>query len=103
MKKLKANLEKAITAYIQAFEKKHGLECDWHFIGGDLFGVLQFGDYFFNISNVVYDIDHELPVGVITEWHSDQLEYSMNNPDSEESINLEWYSRGLRFEDLAGK
>jgi hypothetical protein len=103
MTKLKPNLDKAITAYIKAFEKKHGLECDWHFCDGDLMGILQFADYFFSPRDVVYDVDHELPAGMITEWQNAQVQYSLENPSCDKQISLAWYSRGLRFEDVAGK
>ncbi len=67
MKDLKQNLEEYIYEYIVAFEKKH--ECDFSGWIGDRIGeVAEFGDDFFDFSDIRRDLDQDRPKDEIYEW-----------------------------------
>jgi hypothetical protein len=87
---LKDHLELALKAYIKAFEKKHGCELE-HIVGDDLMGVLCFGDNFFNIGDVVYDIDKRLPKGMIYNWQQAMIEQHFKNPDATATNLMHWH------------
>ena len=97
-RQLYRELRGELSAYIQMFEDKH--EVDMQFsVDDELIGELCFGDaYFFHIADVVYDIDHDLPKGLILQWVEDSIDDSKN--PTRQTINLQSYAKGLRFEDL---
>lgn len=95
---LRKELEETLMAYIRLFEEKHDVDLQY-IINDDIMGVLDFGDvYFFNTTDVVYDIDHDLPKGLILQWAEDSADDSKN--PTRQTINLHSYAKGLRFEDL---
>ena len=95
---LRKKLEETLMAYIRLFEEKHELDLQY-IVNDDIMGVLDFGDvYFFNTTDVVYDIDHDLPKGLILQWAEDSIDDSKN--PARQTINLLSYAMGLRFEDL---
>lgn len=95
---LRKELEETLMAYIRLFEEKHELDLQY-MINDDIMGVLDFGDmYVFNMTDVVYDIDHDLPKGLILQWAEDSVDDSKN--PTRQTINLHSYAQGLRFEDL---
>ena len=97
-RQLREELEETLMAYIRLFEEKHELDLQY-IVNDDIMGVLDFGDvYFFNTSDVVYDIDHDLPKGLILQWAEDSIDDSKN--PTRQIINLYSYAKGLRYEDL---
>ena len=93
-KKLKTALDTAITGYIKAFEKKHGVEFEWAG-NDDLAGMLCFGDYYFNMSDIVQDIGKKYQRGEIFNWQDDSVRHSMDGGNKH--INLSSYMIGLRY------
>lgn len=92
MKELKTNLENAVNAIIKAFEEKHDVNFQF-FVADDCIGIASFGEtYYFNISDILYDISTDQPKGLIFEWHEGSLE-NKNNP-----LNYQSYCKGARFE-----
>jgi len=90
---MRKELDKIIKKYISEFEKKNNLVFEFA-VDDDLLGVLSFGSvYYFNTSDVIYDIDNDLPKGQIIEWLESNLE-------KEKFINLKSYSKGLRHNNL---
>ena len=90
---MRKELDKIIKKYISEFEKKHDLLFEFA-VNDDLLDVLSFGCvYFFNTNDVIFDIDNNLPNGLIVEW----LEYNLEN---KQFINLKSYSNGFRIENL---
>lgn len=92
MKKLRPQLDKILQQYIKVFEQKH----DVFFEGtanDDLFNILHFGDYFFSISDIVYDIDNNLPDRTIFDWQDHCLEFDTK-------CNLESYAEGYRADEV---
>lgn len=95
---LRKELEETLMAYIRLFEEKHELDLQY-IVNDDIMGLLDFGDvYFFNTTDVVYDIDHDLPKGLILQWAEDSVDDGKN--PTRQTINLLSYAMGLRFEDL---
>lgn len=95
---LRKELEEILKLYIRKFEAKHDVEMQYA-VDDDITGVLDFGDiYFFNVTDVIYDIDHDLPKGLILQWAKDSVDDSKN--PTRQTINLQSYAKGLRFEDL---
>lgn len=95
-KQLRTALDAAIRGYIRKFEEVHGIEFDFA-VDDDLTGTLNFGDCYFNMSDVVYDINNKLPIGLILEWYWAGLEAYQRNKNIPQ-INLRSYASGLRFE-----
>lgn len=97
-RQLYRELRDVLSAYIQMFEDKHEVDMQYS-VDDELIGDLCFGDaYFFHIADVVYDIDHDLPKGLILQWAEDSIDDSKN--PTRQTINLQSYAMGLRFEDL---
>lgn len=96
-KALRTALDKALTAYIKKFEKIHGVYFEWA-ANDDLTGWVNFGDHLFNISDIVYDVDNKLPVRLIFEWQDAGIEAHFKGSDK--VINLQSYSKGLRYESI---
>lgn len=95
---LRKELEEILMAYIRLFEEKHDVDLQY-IINDDIMGILDFGDvYVFNATDVVYDIDRDLPKGLILQWAEDSIDDSKN--PTRQTINLHSYAQGLRFEDL---
>ena len=94
-KALRTALDKALTGYIKKFEKAHGVEFNWA-VNDDLMDILCFGDYYFDISDIIYDCDNKLPVRLIFEWQDAGLDSFMKDPTKK--INLQSYAKGLRYE-----
>ncbi len=90
MSKLSRNLTSAVHAYIVAFEKKH--ECNMeYFVNDDIMGIVEIADHFFNVSDLILDIDNKCPKDLIWEWYDQTLE-------SKQPMNYQTYIKGLRYE-----
>ena len=94
-KALRTALDKALTGYVKKFEKAHGVEFEGA-ARGDLMDMLCFGDHYFNISDIIYDVDNHLPVRLIFEWQDAGIEAHFKGNDK--VINLQSYASGLRYE-----
>lgn len=95
MKTLKERYESVIDEYIKKFEKKHDLELD-HWVSNDKSGIACFGDiYFFNVSDILYDINNNLPKKLICQWLEDSVGFREKKG---QYINLSSYWMGLRYE-----
>lgn len=94
IKTLELNTHLQIEYVIEAFEIKHDLEFQG-FVADDIFGIADFGGtYFFNISDIYFDLISNQPKGLIIQWLEDCLE------NQEQTINYRSYAMGLRFKDL---
>ena len=91
---MRDKLKKIMKKYIKVFEKKHDMYFEFA-INDDYLGILSFGDiYYINASDLVYDIDNDLPKSLILDWMNDNLENKDNY------INLHAYANGLRHSDI---
>lgn len=74
---MKKQLEKVLKQYIKEFEKKQDLTFEFA-VGDNLMEVISFGYvYFFNMSDIIYDIDNNIKENIIVEW----LEYTIQEKD----------------------
>ena len=91
------SLKWIIGQYIKSFEEKHETDFDY-FVGDDILGIAVIGDMYLNISDIIYDIDNELPKDLTIEWYWNQVEHYEN--DSDQKINLKSYAMGARFKPV---
>jgi len=96
---LKIQYQNVCNEYVNRFSEKHDIEFDgW--VGDEVGGIASFvSQYFFNISDIVFDIDTNQPVHLILKWQEDGVDYNMFR-DKSEYINYKSYTMGLRYEDL---
>ena len=74
---MKKQLEKVLKQYIKEFEKKQDLTFEFA-VCDNLMEVISFGYvYFFNMSDIIYDIDNNIKENIIVEW----LEYTIQEKD----------------------
>lgn len=94
---MKQQLEQVMKQYIEAFEKKHDMFFEFA-VNDEYLGVFSFGDvYYFNASDIVYDIDKDLPKHLIIDWLHDNLDNEGNY------INLHSYAKGLRHTQITNQ
>lgn len=94
---MRKQLEKILEEYIKQFENKHDLFFEFA-VSDNLLGTICFGCvYYFNIDDIVFDIDTNQPKGLIIDWLEQSLEYP------NEHINFRSYSKGSRFNTLLPK
>jgi hypothetical protein len=99
MKNLKEKYEKIIDEYVRLFEKKHDMHLE-HWVSDDKTGVACFGDIlYYSVSDIIFDINNDLPAGLAIDWVYDTVEYH-SNVEHPNYINLFSYSKGLRYSDL---
>lgn len=92
---LKQNFEKACADYIEYFCKKQDI--DFYFwVADEIGGVACFGDYFFNITDIILDIETEQPAAFILDWQNESTDYGLRN-DNKLYINYSSYIKGARF------
>ena len=88
-KKLKDRFELIVNEYAKKFAKKHGIEFDF-WLCGDIGEFASFSEYYvFSCNEIRYDIDNDVPKGII-------LEYFESLQDESVKISYENYVRGLR-------
>lgn len=96
---LKMQYELVCNEYIRRFCEKQDIEFDgW--VADNVGGIASFiSQYFFNIDDIVLDINTNQPVGLILKWQMDGVDYNMFN-DNPQHLNYKSYTMGLRYEDL---
>ena len=77
--------------YVKKFVNKHGYEfTGW--VSDEVGGLTSFIDqYFFCISDIIYDISHRCPKGKIFEWQ----DYNLKHP--EDYMNYHSFVKGLKW------
>jgi len=94
---LQEQYESIIDNYVEVFEKKHCLTLEY-WVRDDKTGVACFGDiYYFNLSDIIYDINNNLPKDFICQWLEDYVEYYDRK---QRNISLDAYFKGMRYELL---
>lgn len=77
---------------IKLFAEKQRLDfIDW--AGGTVGEVAGFVDYFFNLSDIIHDLETSQKKGLIVEWHDYCIE---NHFDEKPHVNYKSYTKGLR-------
>ena len=102
LKKLQKDYYNICNEYIDAFIKKQSISFDgW--VGNEVGGIASFScQYFFNLSDIILDLNTKQPKGLIIDWQSDAVDFNMFNP-SPQNINYKSYTMGLRFDNLEKK
>jgi hypothetical protein len=90
MTKLQKQYENICNQYLKLFCKKQDFLFE-HWIGDTVGGIAVCSDYFFDFSDIVYDVNTKQKKGMIVNWSEDNL----NNP--EKWINYYSYTKGLRI------
>lgn len=99
MKDLKSRYEKICSDYIRAFVKKHDYEFSgW--VSDEVGGIACFIEqYYFNLNDIVYDVNNDLPVNLIFEWQEYLVDKHFQNQKTgveDVNINLRSYWKGMR-------
>lgn len=94
---LQSNYNEVVSCYIELFVKKHGYEfTDW--VGDEVGEIACFIEqYFFNFSDIKFDIDNKIKKDLIFQYQDDCLAHP------KKSMNFRSYASGLRFEDIKNK
>jgi hypothetical protein len=91
---LQMNFNNSVDAYIKKFVEKHGYEFDY-WIGEEVGECASFIEqYFFNFSDIKFDIDNKIKKDLIFQYQDDCLAHP------KKSMNFRSYANGLRFEDI---
>ena len=70
---MKEKLKVVIDGYIKLFEKKQ--DCYFEeFVDDSIIGIVLFGDHYFNMSDIIYDIDNDIEKDKIFDWY----DYTLN-------------------------
>ena len=90
--KLKKQYEYSCNEYVKKFSNKQGYEfTDW--VSNDVGGIAVFIEqYFFNFSDIIYDINNKCPKGKIFEWQDYNVEIE------DKWINYRSFVKGFRHE-----
>lgn len=95
MNHLRKFLDSIIDLYVDEFCEKHDCYLEY-WIADDKTGIACFGgEYFFNLGDIVYDIDNECPVMEIFHWQDHEVEKAMDNENCKK-VNFKSYLMGLR-------
>ncbi len=85
----------ACVNYACAFAKKQGIEFDG-FLNDATCNTVMFGDYYFDLSDIIFDLQNTQPKGLILRWKNDSIEaYFAGNFDT---INYRSYCDGHRYQ-----
>lgn len=104
LNQLKKQYEFVCNEYIKKFANKQDLDFDgW--VGDEVGGVAIFScEFYFNMHDIVLDINTKQKAGLILEWQSMSVEYNLLKPESERNfINYNSYIKGVRYMDLETK
>jgi hypothetical protein len=88
MNKLRKCLHQIIDLYVAEFEEKHETELEF-WVADDKTGIACFGDHFFNLGDIIYDIDNDCPKYIIFDWQNHQIENGSK-------VNFKSYLMGAR-------
>jgi len=96
LKQLHTEYCKICNMYIKAFEKKQDIISDgW--VGDEIGGLASFDcQYFFNLSDIILDLNLNQPKGFILRWKSDGVDFNMFN-ENKQHINYKSYTMGWRY------
>lgn len=97
--KLIKDYKKACNNLVNKFATKQNLDFDgW--VSDDVGGIACFASqYFFNMGDIVLDLNTNQKKGFILEWIDDGTDFNMNLEESK-YINYASYIAGLRYENL---
>ena len=85
--------------WVRKFCNKQSISFDgW--LGNEVGGIASFAcQYYFNLSDIILDINTKQPKGLILNWQNDGVDFNMFN-EHPQHINYKSYTMGLRYEQL---
>lgn len=93
IKKLKKRYDNICNTYVKVFCEKQEMDFEgW--VGDTVGSIACCNDFFFDLSDIILDIDTNQEQGYIINWYYDNLETEDKN------INYYSYIKGLRIKDL---
>ena len=93
IKNLKKRYDNICNTYVKIFCEKQDMYFEgW--VGDDVGSIACCNDFFFNLNDIILDIDTNQEEGYIINWYYDNLEIEDKN------INYYSYIKGLRIKDL---
>ncbi len=87
---LKELYNNVVKIYIDQFCEKHEIDFD-SWIGDNVGEIACIGDYYFNFSDIKFDIDNNVPEKYIFNWYNIVLELHEQNKDI---LNFKSYCKG---------
>lgn len=102
IKELKHQYETICNEWIKAFCKKQGIHIDYFdgWTGNEVGSIAGFYEqHYFNLSDIILDLETNQKKGFIQQWQNDGVDYSMTH-DKDKFINYKSYIKGLRYKDL---
>ena len=99
LQELNKQYEFVCNEWIRKFCNKQDIDFDgW--VGGEIGGIASFAcQYFFNLSDLILDLNTKQPKGLILDWQSEDVDFNMFN-EKQQHINYKSYTMGLRHEQL---
>lgn len=92
--KLQQKYSDICNEYVDIFCKKHEIELEY-WVGNQVGSIACFGDiYYFDMKDIVEDIDNDYPKGLILKWIEDVVEYSELE---KYNMPLSQYAKGERY------
>lgn len=73
VKTLLADYKKSCDAIVQTFCKKQGIEFEF-WVDDKTCDIVQIGDCFLNLSDIIIDLSELSPKGKILDWYYDSVE-----------------------------
>ena len=99
IKKLKAKYEATCNKWVNLFCEKQDLEFSY-WVADEIGGIACFIDeYFFNLSDIILDMNSNQPKGLILDWQNDGVDFNMFK-ETPKYINYKSYTMGLRYDQL---
>jgi len=99
LQELNRQYEFVCNEWVQKFCNKQQIDFDgW--VGDEIGGIASFAcQYFFNLSDIILDLNTKQPKGNILNWQSEDVDFNMFN-EKQQHINYKSYTMGLRHEQL---
>jgi len=73
MNRLQTEYERIVTEYVTKFCDKQ--EMDWNGWVGSMVGdIAECSDFYFNLRDIIWDINSDQPKGLIIEWYYANIE-----------------------------
>ena len=85
-------IKKDAFELIKFFCEKYGLNFEYA-VCDNPFTVILCSDFFFNFTDIIFCLDHDIESNLLFQWYNDNLE-------NEKQINLQSYHSGLRHHYL---
>lgn len=103
IEELNIQYDTVCNEYLKLFCKKQGIDIGDTFWIADRVGeiVCIIEQYFFNLSDIKYDLNNKCPKGLIFEWQDYELEYHFKREKEgkeDKKVNYESYTKGFRHE-----